>query len=362
MTKAVFAFPGALETRTGGYIYDRRVIELLPACGVDVARLQLPASFPFPSPHDLAQTQRLLSQVSAEQVLLVDGLAWGAIPPAIARAIPAAIIALCHHPLGLEAGLSAAQSAALIENERAVLNVAAHVIVTSAATAQTLIADFGVAREKITIAEPGTERAPRARGSTGAPVLLAVGSIVPRKGYDVLADAMAMIADRESRLVIAGSSRDRAFAEALRARIDAADLHGRITLAGELDDEALARAYDGADIFVSASHYEGYGMVLTEALARGLPIVTTTGGAAATTGPDDVALKVPPGDAPALAAALRRLIDDGELRARLADNAWMAAGNLPHWQDTAKTIAGVIERVNAARPVNLIATQAGKST
>ena len=346
--RAVFAIPGDPLTRTGGYIYDRRVMQLLPACSIDISLLRLPAAFPFPGEADLKETQRLLSRVPPEDVLLIDGLAWGAVPPAMLQSVRAQIIALCHHPLGLEAGLPAWQSTALIANEIETLAAATHVIVTSATTAETLVREFSVPRAKITIAEPGTDTAPRARGSGGAPVLLAVGSIVPRKGYDVLVDALALLADMDWRLVIAGSP-DRApdFAAMLRQRISAAGLDARINLAGELEDCELACAYGSADIFVSASHYEGFGMVLTEALARGLPIVTTTGGAAASTVPDEASLKVPPGDAPALAQAIRTLLTDQTLRGQLAESAWTAAATLPRWEDTARTIAGVIRAVSA---------------
>jgi glycosyltransferase involved in cell wall biosynthesis len=108
---------------------------------------------------------------------------------------------------------------------------------------------------------------------------------------------------------------------------------------------ALARAYEDADLFVMPSLFEGYGMVLTEALARGLPIICTTGGAAAETAPDTAALKVPPGDASALAKALARLIDDRAARREMADAAWHAAGTLPRWRETAAIIAELCRKV-----------------
>src|SRR5690606_38146453 len=112
--------------------------------------------------------------------------------------------------------------------------------------------------------------------------------------------------------------------EAVRAQIEKSGLSGRVELTGPKSPEELDELYARADIFVLASHYEGYGMVLAEALARGLPIVTTTGGAAAETVPDHAALKVAPGQAVELQRALLKLMTDGALRQQLAEAAWLA--------------------------------------
>ncbi len=341
-----FAIPGDIETRTGGYIYDRRVMALLPQFGIDVVHMQLPASFPFPSADDLATTRVKFAGVPAGDVIVADGLAWGACSAEFAAATSAGIIALCHHPLGLESGLEAELAAHLLQNERAVLAASAHVIVTSGETAKTLVNDFGVPAQKMTVAEPGTDRKPRMVGGAGAPQLLAVGSVVPRKGYDVLVDALSRIGNLDWRCTIAGSiSRAPDFAARVKDKITDAHLGERIVLTGEVDDAALEELYAAADIFVSASHYEGYGMVLTEALSRGLPIVTTTGGAAATTVPDGAAMKVASGDAIGLADALRKLIQDSSLRRQIAEAAWIEAENLPRWENTAAKIAAAIRQV-----------------
>jgi glycosyltransferase involved in cell wall biosynthesis len=219
-------------------------------------------------------------------------------------------------------------------------------------TARTLATDFGVPSARIAVAMPGTDPAARATGSAGGPVaVLAVGSVVPRKGYDVLVRALEIDAAAHGadwKLHIVGAlDRSPPTVETLRDQIARAGLGARIDIAGPKPREALDESYGRADIFVLASHYEGYGMVLAEALARGLPIVTTTGGAAAETVPDGAALKVPPGDPRALQQALRRLMNDADLRARLADAAWAAGQHLPRWSDTAATIAQVIKEVRA---------------
>jgi glycosyltransferase involved in cell wall biosynthesis len=252
-----------------------------------------------------------------------------------------------HHPLCLEAGLSKQRQEALYALEKAALGLARRVVVTSQITARTLAGDFAVAPAKITVAEPGTDPAPRATGSSSARVeLLAVGAIVPRKAYDILVRALAPLADREWHLTIAGpSDRNQEALAALRAAISDTGLGDRITLAGPVTQERLAHLYASADAFLMASLYEGYGMVLAEAMARGVPIVCTTGGAPAETVPDGAAIKVPPGDGPALVAAIGRLLGDADLRHRLADASWDAGQRLPRWDDTAGVIARVIQEV-----------------
>lgn len=346
--RLAFAIPGDLATPTGGYVYDRRVLALVAHHGVNARVLALPGSFPAPSQADLEFTQAALASVEADEVLLVDGLALGAFVPSMTVGVRAPLIALCHHPLGLEAGLSPEQAQALIENERAMLALCDHVIVTSNATRATLIEQFGVAGNAITVAEPGVDRAGPAQGSGSATVnIIAVGSIVPRKGYDILIAALAQLTDLDWRLRIVGAL-DRAprAVAALHVQIERAGLGQRVEFTGAADDAALTSLYEESDLFVSASRYEGYGMVLTEAMVRGLAIISSTGGAAADTVPDNAALKVAPEDIGALAGALRRAISDAGLRARLGAAALEASIHLPTWDSAAKTIADVVGSIH----------------
>jgi glycosyltransferase involved in cell wall biosynthesis len=346
VTPAVFAIPGDISLPTGGYMYDRRVLALLPRFDVAACHLELPGSFPDPTQADLAETERILAGVAAGSVLVVDGLAYGALPVDLIERVRAPIVALVHHPLCLEAGLSESRQKQLLDLEKAALALAKHVIVTSAATARTLHADFGVEGEKTTVAEPGTDPAQRARGSAGSLQLLSVGSIVPRKAYDILVRALAPLKDRDWQLTVAGATdRSPEALAAVHAEMRATGLRDRVILAGAVAPERLTDMYASADVFLLPSLYEGYGMVLAEAMARGLPLVCTTGGAAAETAPDAAAIKVPPGDQSALTVAIGRLLDKPELRRRLADASWAAGQQLPRWEDTARTIAGVIEEL-----------------
>ena len=348
-TRASFVIPGDLATPSGGYGYDRRILARLPAYGIDIAHVALPGSFPNPTPADLAETAAILDALAPHQVLLIDGLAYGAMGFDLINRIRQPIVALCHHPLALEAGLSEARRAQLQLSERNALTRARHVIVTSPMTARILNEDFGVAADHIMVAEPGTDKALRAKGSGANPGvslhLLAVGSIVPRKGYDVLIKALGPLTDRAWSLCIVGAARDADLLAALESQIAEASLGDRIRLLGARSEAELDEIYATSDIFVMPSLFEGYGMVLGEAMARGLPIVCTTGGAAAETAPNAAALKVPPGDAAAFGTAVARLLDDAMLRATMADAAWQAGMMLPSWDDAAKRIAAVLKAV-----------------
>ncbi len=347
MTRAAFAIPGDITLPTGGNAYDRHVLRLLPSFGIDASHVALPAGFPSPTQSDLDATGSLIAATSATDVVLFDGLAYGAIPADVVRRFDRRIVALVHHPLCLETGVPPDRAIMLKQLETEALALARRIVTTSATTGSILAADFGVRPEKIVVAEPGTSPQPRAKGSGGRPLrLLAVGSIVPRKGYDVLIEAMQPLKVLDWQLDIAGAlDRNPAAVSALRQQIAALGLQDRIRLLGPVGDEALADLYDCADLFVMSSHYEGYGMVLTEALSRGLPIVATTGGAAAETVPNGAALKVEPGSPRALAWTLGRAIEDGKIRQALSDAAWEAASRLPRWEDTTRIIARIIEEV-----------------
>ena len=230
----------------------------------------------------------------------------------------------------------------------------AGVIVTSSFTAHGL-GRFGVDAARVRVARPGTDPAPPAGGPAPGepPQLLSVASVVPRKGHDVLVRALARLRDLPWRCVCAGSlERAPDHARGVRALAAERGLAARIRFAGECGRAALDRIYAGSSLFVLASHYEGYGMVLTEALARGLPVVSTTGGAIPHTLPPDAALLAPPGDDAALAAALGSLLDaeapgavqsggavgpGAARRAGLAAAARRHAAALPDWDTAART-------------------------
>jgi len=343
--------PGDLDTRTGGYGYDRRIVAGLRALGWQVEVVRLGESFPFPTPEARASAGRCLASIPDGRLVLADGLAFGALPDEAARhARRLAIVALVHHPLASENGLDPAAAAALEASERRALAAARAVIVTSRATARSLDR-YGVAADRIHVVEPGTDPAPIARGSESGTSLLCVATLTPRKGYELLVRAVAAIRDTPWRLRCAGSlDRDAATVARVRELVSAYGIGDRVTLLGDLDASQLAVEYDRADLFVLPTLHEGYGMAVGEALARGLPVVSTATGAIAelvasdpASGRTQAGIVVPPGDAAAFADALARVVADRGLRARLAAGARSVRDRLPTWDAAAANMAQALD-------------------
>lgn len=342
----VFAVPGDLDTPTGGYAYDKRMIAELRELGWRPQVLNLGEGFPNPNALTRASAKAQLKDVPKGRAIVIDGLAFGVMPDeaeAVSKTHP--LIAMVHHPLALESGATPQEAEALRESERRALSFTHAVVVNSQTTALAL-ADYGVPAERITVARPGTDRVSVApRQHSGPVALLTVGSIVLRKGYDVLIEALAGLIDLPWHLTIVGDARDPATAGQLRDAIEHHKLGPRISLFGAVQPSRLAELYASSELFVLPSRYEGFGMAYAEAIAHGLPVIGTTAGAIPETVPETAGVLIPPDDMPALAAALRRLVESPRARAQLAAGACEAAKHLPTWTESAKIFSDAIERV-----------------
>jgi glycosyltransferase involved in cell wall biosynthesis len=345
--RVTFAIPGDLATLSGGYGYDRRIVAELRRLDWHADVVELGDGFPRPDAARKAAALDRLAAVPGTQPLVIDGLAYGALPEAAAALRSRPVVALVHHPLALETGLAKAEADRLAASERAALSFARSIVATSETTARLLVADFHVPAELVDVVPPGTDRAPFAVGSDGMGVqLLAVGAVLVRKGFDLLVEALAPLASRQWRLTIVGDrGRD---ADAV-ARLDAAiarhRLQDRVESIGAVSAERLAGLYRGADLFVLASLYEGYGMAYAEAIAHGLPVVGTTGGAIPEVVPPTAGRLVPPGDVAALSSALHDMIADRDLRLGMTAGSRAAAALLPTWEDSGSRFAAILGRV-----------------
>jgi len=350
MTKprpAVFALPGDITTLTGGYIYDRRLVQGLRDQGRDVQVLALPDSFPTP---DAAQMDNAIARLLAlpdDVPVIIDGLAFGALKTEALQSVRAPIIAMIHHPLAQESALPADLADHLLQTEAANLKMARHVLVPSPHTKQMLVERYAVTPDRITIARPGTLSKPlsRVRAPAVPPMILSVGILHPRKGHDVLIAALGRLTDLDWQAVIVGNPWDAKHLSDLNEQIAASGLGDRLRLAGRVSDDDLLALYGQASVFALATRYEGYGIVFDEALSHGLPIVSTRTGAVPDTVPQDAGLLVPVNDATAFADALRCMLTDPKMRDRFAKAAATAGAALPDWDRTAWIAGQVIDGI-----------------
>lgn len=348
MKRVAFAIPGDIDSLTGGYGYDRRIIAELRQLGWEVELVGLGDSFPRPSDAQRDFAQQRLAATPGDCPIVVDGLAFAVLPEAAAVLhIARPVVALVHHPLASETNLTQQEMERLRDSERAALAATRLVIATSPATADLLTNDYYVPSQRIEVVLPGTDRAPFSDGGGGCPLqLLSVGAVAARKGFDILVEALAQLAPLPWQLTIAG---DRGRDVEAVARLDSAiarhGLRDRIDCAGAVSAERLAALYAHADLFVLASHFEGYGMAYAEAIAHGLPVVGTTGGAIPQTVPASAGRLVPPGDVDALARALREFIEDDAGRRALAAGARAHASTLPTWANSGARFGRALERL-----------------
>lgn len=340
--------PGSLDRPTGGDRYDARMVAGLRNRGWKVAVHGLKGEFPGTEVSAGLELDEALDGLPTGSRVLVDGLVMGGLPGPVRRhSDRLRLLALIHHPLADETGLSKDERDGLTQSEERALEVVTGVVVTSRHTAGRVEEGYRIPTSRIRVAIPGTDPAPAAEGppSGEPPALLCLGSVIPRKGHDVLIAALGRLRDLPWSLICAGSvTSDPAFVRTVKRSARDAGIAHRVRFPGELSEPAVNRLFHSSSVFVLPTRYEGYGMALAEALARGLPIVTTTGGAVPETVPPEAGILVPPGDPEALASALGPLLEPAgaERRRELARAARKHGVRLLTWEDAAATLERAI--------------------
>ncbi|WP_270888857.1 glycosyltransferase family 4 protein [Pedococcus sp. 5OH_020] len=335
-------------TPSGGNVYDRRVCDGLRAAGWSVEEVEVPGSWPQPGPRALDRLARCLNAVPDGGLVLIDGLVACANPEVL---VPAGrrlrLATLLHLPLGV-----ACEDETVRRREEAVLSSCAATLTSSRWTRDWLARTYGIDPAKVHVAAPGTDRAELASGSPYGGELLCVAALTPEKGHDILLEALSEIVDLGWRCSCVGPRREPRFAADLRRRAEQAGLGDRLGFPGPRTARALCAAYAAADLLVLPSRLETYGMVVGEALARGIPVIASeVGGVPEALGSTRhgrrPGLLVPAGDAPALAAALRRWLEDDGWRTTLRRAARERRASLPGWDQTTDRVARVLEAVAA---------------
>ena len=352
MTAVHFVVPDRIDDPTrpsGGNAYDRQVCRGLGALGWSAHEHAAPGRWPRPDAEALSALAGVVQRIPDGAVVLVDGLVASTAPEVLVpQARRLRLVVLVHMPLGHLPRDDRADDAQ--GRERLVLSSAVAVVATSAWTRRRLLELYALRADRVYVAEPGVDAAELARGTAAGGALLCVGAVTFDKGHDLLLDALETISELSWQCVCAGSlDREPAFAQSLRRRSLDGVLGDRVSFPGPRTGAELDRTYAAADLVVLASRAETYGMVVTEALARGLPVVAADVGGVTEAlghGGDRIrpGLLVPPDDPAALGAALRAWLGDGELRARLRRAARERRQSLPSWSTIASVLAGVLAR------------------
>jgi glycosyltransferase involved in cell wall biosynthesis len=327
---------------SGGNTYDRRVLNGLRAVGWTVHEHPVAGEWPHPDEAALARLGAVVARIPSGSTLLVDGLvASCAADVLVPQAGRLRLVVLVHLPL-------VASDPAAARGESRVLGAAAAVVTTSEWTRSLLVDAYAMSAGTVHVAHPGVEVSPPAPGTADGRSLLCVGAVTPLKGQADLAEALGLVADLPWRCVVAGSLdvSPHHVAE-VRTRLAGLGVADRVSFVGALGPDALDRAYAAADLVVVPSRTETYGMVVTEALARGLPVLATDVGgvpeALGRVGSGPPGLLVPAGQPGAMAAALRAWLGRDELRERLWARAAERRATLTPWSRTVEEVARALQ-------------------
>ncbi|MBW0146471.1 glycosyltransferase family 4 protein [Marinobacter arenosus] len=352
-----FVVPGDPNQNTGGYRYVRLLVEALNQSDGMARVTGVPGRFPRPDEEAKAALDDCLQGYPDGAVVVLDGLAMGGLPEVVqAHASRLSLIALVHHPLADETGLTAEEQRWFFAQETRSLAAVGKVITTSRFTAERL-ADFGVPAQNIRTVEPGVQSFPGSsttdhaiRGPGEPPRILCVAHLSPRKAQHQLIDALAELRSLPWHCTLAGScDRQRDYSERVRSQIESRGLQSRVDITGEVSGDQLFDLYRQADLFVFPSLYEGYGMVIDEALAAGLPVITSSGGALAQTAMRGGVVQYEAGDVAALSARLRYWLANPQELARQTNLARRESGRLRHWRQAAVEFKAALEDLLGVR-------------
>ncbi len=354
--------PGNPDQNTGGYRYVGRVVSALNEAGHRARVIGVDGQFPYPDAKALAAVDEQLAGLADGAMVILDGLTMGGMPEVIERhAERLTLVALVHHPLADETGLEPDQQAWFFRSEQRALAAVRGVVATSDYTAARL-ADFGVPVNRVRVARPGVDALPtdhpgaasETESDSATLELLCVAHLSPRKAQLQLVEALAGLTRSPWHCTLIGSDqRDAEYGARVVEAVASRGLQGRITVAGELDSRAVEEAYRHADLFVFPSLYEGYGMAIDEALAAGLPVVTSDGGALSRVAGAPGVRTYPAGDTDALAGVLNELLAQPARLGALRRDLEAAPGGVQTWEHTAEAFTQALAELIGERDATL---------
>lgn len=330
------------DVPSGGNRYDEELAAGLRDLGVDLREHPITGPWPTPEPVDRRRFETLLAE---EQQWLVGNIVASAAPEAIAQAVAAGrrVTVVIHYFPADDPNLRKVDRDRLAETESRAVNAASVVVAASSWAAAEVGKRYG--RDDVAVAVPGVEPAPLSDGSEllgRPPALLWLGRLSHGKDPLTFIDALERVRDLDWTARLVGPDTvDDALTREIRERIADAGLADRVALTGSLQGDRLEAAWSRTDLLVHTSRSEVYGMVVAEALARGIPSIVSSGTGAVEAQHGAGAL-FPPGDADALASAMRGWLTDARLRERWRSAASMQRAHLPTWKQTARAVLSAL--------------------
>jgi glycosyltransferase involved in cell wall biosynthesis len=349
---------GSLDTLSGGYLYDRKLVEHLRGQGDEVTVVSLPwRNYAAHLADNFSPSLTRHLRAAPFDLLLQDelnhpSLFW--LNGRLRREVAYPIVSIVHH-LRCSEPRAGWMNRLYRAVERRYLGSVDGYVFNSHTTRGVVESLVGTDKPSV-VAYPAADHldfgAPvRAENADGPLRLAFVANLIPRKGLHTLLDALARLEPGSWRLAVIGSDEaDPAYARAIRRQIERLGLAAGVTLTGALPSAGVAGHLAASDVLAVPSAYEGFGIVYLEAMGHGLPALACTTGAAHEIVTDgETGFLVAPGDAEGLADAIRLLAAD---RARLAAMGRAARRRFeafPTWAEGGRAIRAFAQEMVARR-------------
>jgi glycosyltransferase involved in cell wall biosynthesis len=359
--RLLFVVHGSIQQISGGYLYDRKVVEFLKQRGVVVEVLELPACAYLLCPlHSICSPLRRLFRGTSSgdyDCIIIDELTHPSVflPLSRRRRGGPPVVVLLHH-LKIQERIGFLSRIIALRMERSLLRHCDRIIVNSITTRDT-VGELIHSKEGIYVCPPGSDTpglnpeaaepgsAEPAPVSGQAPVrLLITGNIIPRKGHDLLIRMLSDLPDLSWELRVVGAAVDPGYKRRVDRLVRRFGLGDRIFYTGVLSGADLNREYREADVFVFPSRYEGFGISLAEAIRAGLPFIAFSSGAIPEVS-GGRGLLVAEGDLESFQKHLKRLISDSGFREQNAGISRSLAADLPTWRDTGERFLRALEEI-----------------
>ena len=267
-----FVYPGDINAKTGGYIYEKNILNYAKLNNINIRKIVLSQNYPFPTNRDIKYFLKILDKIHPNSKIIIDGLALEGMYSIFKKIITYNVIALIHHPLYLE--FKGQRSKKFLRLEKENFKKINKFIVTSKNTKNLLVNEFEIKNNKISVVEPGIVRLKKYNNKKNNKIhFLTCGSLINRKNYLFLLKVLKPL-DNYILNIVGDTTRDIVYYKNLKKFVNKNSMSRKIIFHGTISDNKLSKLYSNADCYISVSKYEGFGMSLANALIIKKPIIT----------------------------------------------------------------------------------------